>query len=193
MIPKNKFKKAFGIVEVLIASTIIIVIVFTLTAAANSAMNLSDKMQERAQATQYAQEAIEIVRQMRDSNWIDGNGSTDWNYFVGTLAVNPVWSIPTNSTVAIPVDYKLLFNANVKRFYLAVTTAGENIDPDGNASFRFNRKIKFESVGSLLPSVAGAGTLSKDEYSTKMTVTVTTPTGDSLSLSEILTNWRPQY
>ena len=181
-------KKAFGIVEVLIASTIIIVVVFALTAVANSSMKLSGKMQERAQATQYAQEGIEIVRQIRDSNWIDGNNKTDWNSLVATSAVSPVWSSIDNS-----IDYKIQFNANVKRFYLVASAIGENINLNGNTDFRFNRKIKFQTTGALLDPIIAPATLGKDEYSTKMTVSVTTPTGDTISMSEILTNWRPQY
>lgn len=191
----KKTKKAFGIIEVLIASTIVIIIVFALTAVANSSMKLSDKMQERAQATQLAQEGIEIIRQMRDTNWIDDNTATDtdtdWNSFIYDYNIG-VWNNIDNSH-----DYRIAFGpAVIKRFYLVETAVGENINLGDDASNTFNRRIKFESVGDLLPNVSivpANNTLSKDQYATKVTVIVKTPSGEIVTLSEMITNWRPQF
>jgi len=185
----NKKLKGFGIIEALIASTIIIIIVFSLTAVARGTMRASDNMQERAQAAQLAQEGIEVVRQIRDTNWIDGSAVTSWNSFVCTASGSAL------TCPALPIataNYKIVFNS-LNRFSLAdAGTTGELIKLGNIDGFAFKRFIKFESVGALLPDVVNPS-LTKDKYSTKVTVTVTTPSGEDIAVSEMLTNWRPQY
>ena len=75
----RKFSKGFGILEVLISSAIIIVVLGTLVFIAQSSLTNAAYMQERAQAIGLASEGMETVRQIRDSNYIDGDPDTKWN------------------------------------------------------------------------------------------------------------------
>lgn len=79
--PNNikKFSKGFGILEVMISCAIIIVVLGSLVFIARSSLTNAQYMQERAQAVSLAAEAIEIIRQNRDSNYIDQNSATQWN------------------------------------------------------------------------------------------------------------------
>lgn len=69
--------------EVLISSAVIIVVLGTLVFIARSAITNAQYMQERAQAIALAAEGIETVRQIRDTNYIDGNSLTKWNTITG--------------------------------------------------------------------------------------------------------------
>lgn len=105
---KSKFSKGFGILEVLISSAIIIVVLGTLVFIAQSSLTNAAYMQERAQAVSLAAEAIETVRQNRDSNYIDLDSTTKWNT-VGSGSNADVFSLlsspSTNNVFYIPFDF----------------------------------------------------------------------------------------
>jgi len=76
---EKKFSKGFGLLEVMISATIIIIILGSLVLVARASMNNNQYIQMRAEATYLAQEGIERVRSTRDSNWIDQDTNTTWN------------------------------------------------------------------------------------------------------------------
>lgn len=78
-----KKKKAFGLLEVLLSGVIIIIILSALMVVARNAVDNSVLLQQRAQATYLAQEGIELVRQVRDTNYIDGKETTTWDKITG--------------------------------------------------------------------------------------------------------------
>jgi Tfp pilus assembly protein PilV len=92
-VPKTsrKFSKGFGILEVLISSAIIIVVLGTLVFIAQSSLSNASYMQERAQAVSLAAEAIETVRQNRDSNYIDEANATQWD-MIGSASTSSIIS-----------------------------------------------------------------------------------------------------
>lgn len=131
----KKFSPGFGILEVLISGTIIIIILGALVTIARSALTNAKYMQERAQAISLAAEAIETVRQIRDSNYIDQNSASKWNTVIGNASIlSPQYGV----VYYIPID--LVSN----RLRLVEVPAGD-IDIDGT---NFARKITFVDIGS---------------------------------------------
>lgn len=192
-------QKAFGIVEVLIASSIIVVILASLVGMGQLALSNSVRMQERAQATRLAQEGIEIVRQIRDTNWVDGNSVSEWNSWQHTNNT-PNWSSASDGDYIVSFDSQNNYTAphnqpDVMRFYLTSVTLApdysnaEAINLDGGVS-KYKRWVNVASVSNLLPTNSGP-TLS--DYAKKITVSVDMPSGKTISISEMLTNWRPNY
>jgi len=185
----SSYKKGFGLLEVLISAVIIIIILSALITIGRASMNNNEYLAERAQAIYLAQESIEMVGQIRDTNWIDGDSDSKWN----TLAYNSATSsffIPDSTK-----SYRPEYIASQKRILLTELAAGENIlVPVAAPSVTFNRKIKVETANdSLIPSPSGSNL---SNYAIKVTGTVTwTYSGQSKSvtLSEILTNWRPDF
>ena len=99
----TKRKKAFGLLEVLLAGVIIIIVLSSLVVVARNALDNSVLLQQRAQATYLAQEGIELVRQIRDTNYIDGDNKTKWNTLEGTDSA-VVISTNSNTKYAVKGD-----------------------------------------------------------------------------------------
>lgn len=135
----KKFSKGFGILEVLISSAIIIVVLGTLVFIAQSSLMNAAYMQERAQAVSLAAEAIETIRQNRDSNYIDQNSETQWNT-VGTLS---------NADVFNYLSYDFYtpssLNAN-NRMYLVTNVVGRALPVIKIDGVNYTRKINFVSL-----------------------------------------------
>lgn len=67
-----KFKNGFSLLESLIAITVLMVGVSSAIAALNQSVALSPKIKNKVIAAHLAQEGIELVRNIRDNNWIQG-------------------------------------------------------------------------------------------------------------------------
>ncbi|MCL5410331.1 MAG: hypothetical protein M1324_00550 [Patescibacteria group bacterium] len=170
----NKFRKGFGILEVLVSSLIIITILMALVFVGRTALANSAYSQEKAQAVYVAQEGIEIVRQIRDTNWIDGDNTTGWNSLTSLAGTN---------------NYKVNFSSSKYSLVLGSDSVTVN-------NMAFIRTIKIESVGSLLPGTGASTDVHPTDNALKVTSTVTWSFNNvqkSVSASEILTNWRPNF
>ena len=100
-INKNKAKKGFGLIEVLISAAILIVILGALVAIGRMALTNIRVSQERAQATYLAQEGLEVARQIRDTNWVDGRNDTTWDSFFLQSRINEYLIDHNSLSVAI--------------------------------------------------------------------------------------------
>lgn len=184
----KKYSPAFGLIEVLISITIIAIIMAALVGIARMVLTNTVQTQEKSQAVRLAQEGIEIVRQVRDTGWIDRDNTTEWDTWVynsGTWsASNGDFEIAFNSTV--PTD------SSYNRYYLQSTSGdGALIVLDGS---NFYRKVRVENVTNLVPGETSTGSgVSINTYAKKVTVTVLEPSGKTVAISEIMTNWRPNY
>lgn len=199
----NRKLKGFGIVEVLIASTVIVIILFALTSAGKNALAGSTGTQQRAQALNLAQEGVELVRQIRDTNWIDGNNATDWDTMYlssGALASVRTFNSVLNTynynkcTSSSPCSLSLFSydpaNTALKRYVLAPSGGSSGGEIITLNNWKFVRNVKVEATHSnLLPGIVAG---QKEANSMKVTVTVQYGS-KSVSVSEILTNWRPDY
>lgn len=202
---KLSTKKAFGIAEVLIASTIIVMIVFALTAAGRSSLRAAIYLHQRAQATYLAQEGIETLRQVRDSNWIDATPGTGWSSFdLTSMAAKDYPKDGSGNTYS-----KLAFDDAAKRFKVAgldsieanITPELINIDDvDFKRTVVFSRIAKDQSA-TLLPtdntsaSTQKSTSVQADINAIKATIKVTWDNNGQkeITMSEIITNWRPDY
>jgi Tfp pilus assembly protein PilV len=188
-----KTKKAFSLIEVLLSATIIVILLYSLVAAGRSALTSSSALHDKAEATLLAQQGIEIVRQIRDTNWID-TSSQNWSNFAysGSAWVDKksvdLRIMPASATVA------------PTRPFLTTSSTGEIININNK---NFTRKVKYTSLTDVQmpagtnPGVAngGTGVITATSNAVKVTVTITwnSPSAQTLSISEILTNWRPNY
>lgn len=185
-------KKAFSLIEVLLSATIIVILLYSLVAAGRSALTSSANLHDKAQATLLAQQGIEIVRQIRDTNWIDATPQSlqKWSDFAYS---GGVWVDKKN------VDLKIVpasISLEPKRPYLSVSPTGEKVNLNNK---NFTRKIKYIAVDNTqLPdnsAIADGGNVQPASNAVKVTVTVTwnAANAQSVSISEVLTNWRPNY
>lgn len=188
MIINNKIKNGFGIVEVMIAAVIIMVVIFAMTAAGRSALRGTIYMHERAQAMYLAQEGIEQTRQVRDSKWLDEDSVTVTS-FKDLIDYGVEWSSDNLKRWVTSYDASL---SNFKISDANITN--DDIDIDGT---HFDRTVTFMPVsGSIVPANGGFTAGARTQSVVKVTVDVTwTSSGQSktISVSEILTNWRMNY
>ena len=199
-INKN-YKKGFGLLEVLISIIIIVLILTSLVLIGRKALSNSLYLQQRAQAIYLAQEGIELIRQTRDTNWIDGNDQTQWN----TL-------LTSGASSGQGKQYKLVFVDDLKRYLLerlegtgGDNAAGEKIEfseQGDNGKIKetvFYRTVTASTIegeeGSILIG-DGENDIVPNKNAIKVTVIVKWQFDGlvkTTSVSEILTNWRPNF
>jgi len=185
-------KRAFGIIEVLIASSIIASVLGGLVYVGRLALTSSTNTKVRSEALGLATEGLEIVRHIRDSNWADSDNSTVWNSLVmendGTFS-----TVVPDSGKSYIVKFNKAKNGQ-DRFGLDYGNAEQISSPDGSTFFR---SIDITSTGVLLPATDDKDSLKeqsvKRDNAMKITVTVTWDDNKAVSVSELLTNWRPNY
>jgi type II secretory pathway pseudopilin PulG len=189
MIYREKIKNGFGIVEVLIASVIMMIVIFALTAAGRSALRGTIYLHERAQAMYLAQEGIEQVRQVRDSNWLDALPATTFKQFTDYGVEyagdsSKKWAIAYDGVA--PAGFKITNDDGVK----------SNITIDGTV---FNRTIIFKqilSADAIVPAYGDFTTNAKNQSVVKVTVKLEWQSNGrekNITVSELLTDWRPNY
>jgi len=188
----NKVKKqaGFGLVETLIASTIIVSVIASFVFVSQGVLTATGRTADRLQATSLAAEGIEVVRQLRDTNWIDQDNNTDWGKWeTSSLSqyVVPRKEYMTNFTdPSVPV---------AKRYFLTPVLAGQKIILNGAT---YNRTVKILSVSNprvIMPSSSDLKQKQLLDLSYKVTsrvYSVDDPRID-ITLSEIITNWRPNF
>lgn len=171
-------KKGFSIIEVLISTTIIAVILGGLVAVGRSVLLNNTILSEKAQAAYLAQEGIEIVRQIRDTNWIDDDNTTLWDW----------WKLDGGKLAQImPGKYGIYENESSDYHYGLMPNYTEKIELDKDSTV-FKRSVVVEKIDNLYPKTEKV--LADNSYK----VTVTLSWGkNSMEVSEILTNWRPNY
>jgi len=74
-----KRESGFSLIEVLVALSILVVILGGLTAMAVRVIRTSKASKEEIEGYAQAQEQLELARQIRNSNLVDGNRSTSWD------------------------------------------------------------------------------------------------------------------
>lgn len=183
-------KKGFGLLEVLVSSSIIILVLGSVVFVGRQALANSTYSQQRAEAIFLAQEGLESVRQIRDTNWIDGSNKTEWDDL----------SYDNNAYTALAGqlsdNYTLKYfnNVNVKqRYLLTKEPSEETIRLDNQDYVRIINIATPE--GTILPG-NGTNDVHKDINALKVTVTVKWNFGGidrTTNVSEVLTNWRPNF
>lgn len=188
-------KKGFGILEVLLASVIIIIILGALVFLVRGILNKTTYYQERLQATMLAQDGIEKVRQIRDTNYIDANPATEWSSFVlntSNIFIKPV--LYSGNPLNI---YYSSYVTSINRIGLTTTTSAEDV-----GGTKFTRQIFFESPNELMTHpTEGNGAnhdfienINNNAYRVTSRVTWTF-LGDTktIEIKELVTNSRQRY
>ncbi len=144
---RTRTKKGFGILEVLLAGVIIVIVLGALVFLARNSLNNSIYLQEKGQATFLAQEGLEIVRHIRDTNYIDEKNDTKWNSFIIDGGGGP--GIPSGNPT---IDYSIGFDSTSNEYEIK-----NGIDPIiAIDDIEFTRTISFSSL-------AGEELLDNDE------------------------------
>lgn len=192
----DKIKKGFGVIEVLLAGVIIITMLVALVYIARGALNGAMYSKQRAQAVFLAQEGVEVVRQIRDSNYIDGKPGTKWNTLAGD---SPFHEVETVDTRADPYCIRKKLHNSTKRYHM-VNCTDDEVDPERSGNIEidgtnYSRFIHFySSGGKLLTDPPGIEDPLLSSY--RMVVYVRWEhlgDGKEIKIEEIITNSRQAW
>lgn len=188
MTKKHTQKQGFGLIEVLISATIIAIMLGALISVGRMGLSSTQHLLARSQATFLAQEGLELARQTRDTAWTDGNGDTYWDGF-GNNGSTSILNIINNNNGGSPVNGWFVFTDHYRWTWQDGSAWEEPITVEG---INFKRKIVFSRVDtSLLPNG-----VAPDKNAVKAVATVCWDTCDaanSITSSELITNWRPNF
>jgi len=199
-----KNKKAFGLIETLVACSILIIITGALLAVHILTTNNISYVKHRAQAYNLASEGIESVRQIRETNLVDGQQLTSWDSLVCASSVfsKPEFSNLDDNDVSNDKVYSVFVNQGacssltpIPRKFLKLQNEGEKISIGG---ITYTRKITFRSSGvdPYVVAPAGQGQATTENNAFRVNVEVSwTLNGQnrSVSVSELLTNWKQGF
>ena len=108
---KLKNTSGFTIIEIIIASAIISITVFTLMSSAQKGIALSGRALRQVQANVLLEEGAEAVKSIRDNNWATiGDLTLETNYYLFFDTTNNIWSLsgssitPSGSIPIYPID-----------------------------------------------------------------------------------------
>jgi len=185
----NKQKKAFGLIETLIACAILIIIIGALMSLNVLVTNNVSFTKQRATAYNLAQEGIEGVRQIRDTNLIDADSTTAWDTLVckdtAPNLVRP--SVGTNYKLSAGT-FSQCYGTNKRLTLQPVTVA--DIEKINLSGIDFYRKITFEQPG-VEPAITSESVT--EQNAIRATVTISWSTSGKnreVVLKELLTNWK---
>jgi Tfp pilus assembly protein PilV len=155
-------KKSFTIIEALVAITIFTLGIITLGVAISQNYSLAGQATERFVAIYLAQEGLEIVKNLRNENWLN---QRDWNYNLN------------------PGDYEADYNNNSLSSYsnrnLRIDTSTGFYNYDTGTPTPFKRKISISYPASDQMKVTVTVYWPKKGQQGQ----------EQVSVSEILYNW----
>jgi type II secretory pathway pseudopilin PulG len=166
---KNLFKKMDNqgqtLIEVIISLFIITIGIIGCLALANYSIHAGTQSREKVQASLLAQEGIEVVKNIRDTNWIqiaNGVSGVTWDT-----------NLPGTASLPAPVPYTA-YSGNFP-------TIGSLNGPAGGTLNNFQRITTIDWVDPANP----------DPNKKKVTCTVTWP-GNTVPVTAIdyITNWQ---
>ena len=185
----KKTNRAFGLIETLIACAILIIVTGALLALNVIITNGIFFSKQRAQAYNLAQEGIESVKQIRNSNFVDGNSNTLWNSLVCVQGASPAIQAPSTTTTYIVSSGSFASCSSMNRIYLIprTTLSQGDITIEGQT---YNRAVFFQDSG--LADILGTPAQTR-QNAIRAIVTVTwiaNGRDQSVELKSVLTNWK---
>ncbi len=181
----SKSKKGFGLLEVLLAGLIIITMLGALVFVAKTAINNAAYTMERQNAIFLAQEGIEQVRQMRDTNYIDADSYTEWNMLTRNFSTNKYEAPDLNS------KYYSYFGTTIGRLMLKQTSDIESIPDKTVGGVPYKRYFYFSKINDINTPAIGSvnDSLTMSDQILKVTVGVQWRAGEKeVILNEIIAN-----
>ena len=150
-------KKAFTLVETLIALAVFTIAVTAVMAVLASGISSTDFAKKKMTATYLAQEGIEYIRNMRDSYVLYEDPSVSWDNFIGALSAstsscNTTTGCGININISDARDYSdyqnLIFSCSIlNRCKLYLNNGNYNINQTGIDS-GFTRVISMTEMSS---------------------------------------------
>jgi type II secretory pathway pseudopilin PulG len=173
----------FGLIETLIAASILAMVAGGSIALVNSSLKRSVDSLDRVVATNLSREAIELLRSARDSTYIDKVFDSSGNPNKWYDPINPIGG---------PYELGSTQINSVKYPRLKPTVDGELIELD-NVEYR--RKIFVEAMDFNYPSVVGlpeAAQINQDEIIRLVKVEITWGSSErqKLETTVVFTDWR---
>ena len=141
-----RFKSGFTLVEALVALSILIVGIISGFILVTKALYDVTIIQDRLTASFLAQEGVELVRQIRDSNYLKslGGTSTDWDNNLKTDGDYLISANIDTGTVILPLPFW-----QDKSLYYHPSSGVYNYDNSGGAvSTVFKRKINIKHLST---------------------------------------------
>lgn len=198
---RQNSQHGFGLLEVLISASILALIAGATVGLASSSLNTALLGANRTAASQLAQEGVELVRQMRDTTYLDGVANR-WNQQPGVVATDlPDCSVSCGLAAAPSRGTWTFTNSPVSE----VITI-----PAGTATTSFTRAIQLKPIpwygcpgggssctSSSVPSIPNDATAPASSSTTVAYQVVSTVSwiqkGRTISVnaSTFLTDWRP--
>ena len=169
----------FTIIELIISIFILSVAIIGVYAAFSVMVILSSEAEDRLVAAYLAQEGVEIIRNIRDSNWIKGRG---WDEYIGGCG---------SGTTGCEVDYKTTGSLENPVYVWVGQGRFLKIDPENSfynydvgAETKFTRKITIEPLDVFIVRV-------KAEVFWNKKPSIISPDGaeDSIAVEETLYDW----
>jgi Tfp pilus assembly protein PilV len=178
---QSKTRRGFGLLEVVFSTAIFIVVVGSLVGLSRLSLRNAVLSTHRSQAINLAQDGLEIVRQMRDTAWIQGPKVAGqapgkaWLTYPNCVGGYPATGVElTNADYAICYDTTNFTGSNPAQFGVKKMTApscsttpvdtdlcltlrtgsSPTADPDPGAPLSYMRTVRFEQV----PSTNSPGT-----------------------------------
>ncbi len=178
-----------GLIEVMVASAMIMMVLIALTMATKSSLRGNQDIHLRASALFLAQEGLETGRGIRDNNWSSNSGA-------GWKALKWSGNALTDVDLTTATCYKIEYKEAVKGMGLTAITcptnvadksAQESIQIEQDNADTFYRYMKIESVGDLGAPIAS------NTNALKLTAYVTFGDNKQVVVSEVLTDWLQKY
>lgn len=175
----NKKNLGFGLLEVVIATGILTLVITSSLALSRMAIKSSVVSLERVQAYNLAQEGVELVREIRDSAWIDNNKDTTWNNVLGSEGNSGPYSLSNSFNHWILQLGQEEITLDSKQFKREIFI--ENVDPNSDVSSQLSDSGISNTNGEQLKKITVK--VRWEEYNSLWTINV----------ASYLSNWRPQF
>lgn len=180
-----RFKRGFGLIEAVFATGILAMIATGAVVLNTQALRNTAVLADRLTAFEWAQEGVEVVRQIRDTNLIDGHPETDWKCFDPDQAP---------SAPSYDCGFNTINENNI--YHLETTVDGSRwklvVSPPGDSSL----SNKFAPAGYFTREIHIGKTSPDDPEKRLVQVKVSFKVGvgrtETITLSTILTNWRKE-
>ena len=190
MIKIKLTKKSFTLVEVLVACGILIILVSAVVALGVTLINSATLSRQRITAYYLAQEGIETIRQIRDSNLVDGDDTTGWK------TLDYEWGVgsPYKDIVTDGSKSYLITTASPKnRLFLGPIgpiNSGLDVTIDG---VKYTRKITFAPAGVDIPQLNTKQKIDANAVRAIVTISWKFKGNDkNVEVRELITNWKQQ-
>lgn len=178
-----KNNKGFGLLEVLVSISVVIIGILPMINLFNSVLTRERNMENKLKAIYFAQEGIEIVRQIRDTNWRKGDA---WDFRPPTVGdtVYGTWGVSLNNCGDLEGGFKLISStsqANRTIYYKSGKPYAQGCTSGGRQATGFERTVLIENQ-----NYAGAF----DANYLKITSVVKLDGADLYSLISYLNKWQ---